>query len=152
MKNRDLASAKRIAYQLLKFRARSEREICDRLKQKGFPAEIIQQAVEHLYKLKYLNDQEFAAAWTNSRILKPLGLRRIAFELKQKGISPEIIEGTFDNLKGRYREYETVLELARNKFKKMKDIEENKAKQRIFSFLTRRGFNLDTINEVIDNL
>ncbi|MDP3143330.1 MAG: regulatory protein RecX [Candidatus Omnitrophota bacterium] len=149
---RDLSAAKRIAYQLLKFRARSEREIRDRLKQKGFPLGIIQQTIDYLYKLKYLNDGEFALAWTNSRILKPLGLRRIAFELKQKGIAPEVIEETFNGLKGKYQEYDTVMELAKNKFKKMKDIEEYKAKQRIFSFLTRRGFKLDTINEVMDNL
>lgn len=149
---RNLSAAKRIAYQLLKFRARSEKEIRDRLRQKGFPAEIIQQTIDYLYKLKYLNDQEFALAWTNSRILKPLGLRRIAFELKQKGIANEIIKETFEGIKGGYTQFDTVMDLARAKFKKMRDVEENKAKQRIFSFLARRGFSLDTINEVMDNL
>jgi len=149
---KDLSSAKRISYQLLKFRARSEKEIRGRLRQKGFTAEIINQAVDQLYRLKYLNDREFALAWVNSRLLKPLGLRRVAFELKEKGISKELIEETLGNTKEKYREYDTVLELAKSKFKKIKDVDEFKAKRRVYSFLARRGFNLDVINEVMDNL
>jgi len=151
VKVKDISSAKCIAYQLLKFRARSEKEIRDRLRQKCFPPKIINQTVDHLYRLKYLNDREFATAWVNSRILKPLGLRRISFELKEKGIPEEIITETLEKVKEKYREYDTVMELARSKLKKMKDIEEFKAKRRVYSFLARRGFNLDTINEVMDN-
>lgn len=149
---RDIRSAKRIAYQLLKFRARSEKEIRDRLKQKGFPAEIINQAIEHLYRLKYLNDREFAVAWTNSRLNKPLGVRRIRLELKQKGVSEDIIAETWDSVRDQYREYDTVLALAKAKLKRMKGVEDAKAKRRIYIFLAGRGFNLDTINEVMDNL
>lgn len=151
-KIRDFTAAKRIAYQLLKFRSRSEKEIRDRLRQKGFPSEVIKQTIELLYRFKYLSDSEFASQWANSRLAKPLGLRRIAFELREKGISSEIIEDTFTGIKEKYKEYDTVMELARPKFKKMKGIEEYKAKQRIYSFLARRGFNLDTINEVMENL
>ena len=148
---KDLSSAKRIAYQLLKFRARSEREIRDRLRQKGFTAEIINQAVDRLYQLKYLNDRDFALAWANSRLLKPLGLRRIAFELKEKGISQEIIKETLGGIKEKYREYDIVMELTKTKLKKMKDVDDYKAKRRVYSFLARRGFNLDIINEVMDS-
>jgi regulatory protein len=150
--SRDISAAKRIAYQLLKFRARSEREIRDRLKQKGFAPEIIGQTIEGLYRLKYLNDREFAAAWTNSRLNKPLGIRRIRLELRQKGISEELIAETLDNIRPKYREYDTVLELARARFGKMKGIEEPKARRRVYTFLAHRGFNIDTINEVMDNL
>ena len=150
--SRDIQSAKRIAYLLLKFRARSEKEIRDRLKQKGFPSEIIAQVIEYLYRLKYLNNREFAIAWVNSRLVKPLGLGRITLELRQKGISNEIIAETLDNIRGKYREYDTVLALAKVKLNKMKGIEDAKARRRIYTFLAHRGFNLDTINEVMDNL
>src|SRR3989338_10427961 len=141
---RDIQSAKRIAYQLLKFRASSEKEIRDRLKQKGFPPEIISQTVEYLYRLKYLNDREFAAAWTNSRLNKPLGVRRIRLELKQKGVSEDIIAEAWDSVREKYREYDTVLALAKTKLKRMKGVEDAKAKRRIYTFLAHRGFNPDT--------
>jgi Uncharacterized protein conserved in bacteria len=86
MPKRDLVGAKRIAFQMLKFRNRSRREIYDRLKRKGFSEEIISQAIDFLARLKYLDDEEFARSWSQSRIAKPLGLRRISFELKQKGV------------------------------------------------------------------
>ncbi len=40
----------------------------------------------------FINDSYFAGAWIDSRLLRPLGLRRIRQELKIKGIANEIID------------------------------------------------------------
>lgn len=152
MPKRDFASAKRVAFQLLKFRNRSEFEIADRLKRKGFSQDLIEKTIDFLKRLKFINDEEFALIYAKSRLEKPLGLRRISFDLREKGVSQEIIEETLVNLKQGYRESEIVEKIARDKFKKINSIEKYKAKSRVYAFLVRRGFNPDVIKEVFDNL
>lgn len=148
----DVTKAKRIVFQLLKFRSRSRKEIEDRLKKKKFTREAINTVIDYFDKLDLINDEEFAFGWMKSRLIKPLGLRRISFELKQKGISEEIIEQAKNNIKDNYREYEVVSELAAGKLKKLKNIDSNKARARIYGFLIRRGFSIDVINEVVNEL
>lgn len=148
----DITKAKRIIFQLLKFRARSRKEIEDRLKKKKFTREAISSVIDYFDKLDLINDEEFAAGWMKSRLRKPLGLRRIYFELKQKGITEEIIEQLKDNIKDSYNEYEVVTDLAKSKLNKLKNIELDKAKSRIYRYLLSRGFSIDVINEVVSEL
>lgn len=148
----DITKAKRIVFQLLKFRERSRKEIEERLKKKKFTRETINTVIDYLDKLDLINDEEFASGWMKSRLNKPLGLRRISFELKQKGITEEIIEQAQNNIKDNYSEYEVVSKLAKEKLQKLKNLDSKKAKGRIYSFLIRRGFSLDVINEVVSEL
>jgi len=148
----DITKAKRIVFQLLKFRARSRKEIEDRLKKKKFTRETINSVIEYFDKIELINDEEFASGWMKSRLTKPLGLRRISFELKQKGITEEIIEQLKDNIKDSYNEYEVVSDLAKSKLNKLKNIELDRAKSRIYRYLLSRGFSIDVINEVVSEL
>jgi len=148
----DVTRAKRIVFQLLKFRARSHKEIVDRLRQKKLSKEAIDKTIDYFDKLNLICDKEFASSWLNSRLKKPLGLRMITFELKQKGISQDIIEETKESIKDNYNEYAVVSELAKEKFKKFKGIDSNKTKNRIYSYLMRRGFSPDVVNEVMEEL
>lgn len=153
MPKRDLGQAKQIAFQLLRFRSRSVKEIRDRLKQKGFPEEIISQTIDFLERLRYLNDDEFAFNFCRSRLAKPLGLKRIFFELKQKGVAKEIIEHTLGKIKqGNYSEREIVEKIAQDKFKKFKSLDKFKAQRCLYGWLMRRGFNPEVIKEAIESL
>lgn len=152
-KSRNFTKAKGYCYRLLKFRPRSEKEIRERLKRKSFSEEIVAQAVEHLKKLNYINDKEFSLAWANSRITKNLGLRRIYFELKQKGIEKTIIDETLSAIKEKYRESQVIDYISKEKFEKMiVKTDPLKAKQRIYAFLLRRGFAPDKVSEALDKL
>ncbi|MFH1655915.1 MAG: regulatory protein RecX [Candidatus Omnitrophota bacterium] len=148
----DLAKAKNIVFHLLKYRARSQKEIQDRLRQKNFSQTTIDQVIDFCYKLDLIDDEAFASSWLNSRLRKPFGLRRIFFELKTKGISEEIIEQAQYKIKDNYNEYEVVLELAKERLSKLKRLEPDKAKGRVYGFLMRRGFSPDIVNEVIREL
>ena len=88
---KDLSSAKKACFRLIKFRPRSEYELRTRLLQKGFEKEVIDGAITAISKIGLVDDLAFARMWTESRLKKPLGLNRIYFELKQKGVGKEII-------------------------------------------------------------
>ncbi len=153
MAEKNLASAKQIAFQLLKFRSRSRQEIVERLRRKGFPEEIITQTLDFLARLKYIDDTQFAVSWAQSRLAKPLGLRRILFELEQKGVNKEVIEETLSKIKSSgYRETEVIDRMAKEKFKKIKSPDKYQAKSRVYGFLMRRGFSPEAVKEAVDNL
>ncbi len=137
---------------LLKFRSRSEKEIYVRLKKKRFDEKTIQETLSYLKDNNFINDISFANAWIESRLKKPIGLNRIRKELKIKGIDEKIIEQKIDELKDRYFEQDIVKKIAKEKFNRLKNIEPDKAKRRIFSYLMRRGFSADAVLDTLNEL
>ena len=87
---------------MLKFRQRSRKEIYDRLKKKKFDEEIINETISFLKNKGFIDDQLFAKAWIESRIKKPLGLRKIRQELNLKGIDKQIIDSQIGEIKEKY--------------------------------------------------
>ena len=152
-KNTDvLRKARDYAFLLLKFRLRSEKEIYQRLKNKKFDEGIVRETITFLKDKNFINDDEFARAWMESRIKKPLGLIRIKRELRLKGIDNGIIEKQIKEITQDYSEEEIVSKITQDKFRKLKNIEPVKAKRRIYAYLLRRGFSpeavIDAINQV----
>jgi len=143
--------ARDYAFFLLKFRLRSENELLGRLIRKKFPEETAKEVVAFLKEKRFIDDNLFAKAWLNSRLKKPLGLRRIRQELRQKGIDKAVIETEIGRVEG-YSEAEAVLELAKERLGKLKTIEPIRAKRRVYEFLLRRGFSpeivVDTLNQL----
>lgn len=152
-KNIDLLQkAKEYAFLLLKFRPRSEKEIYERLKKKKFDAEIIKEAIAFLKEKRFIDDNYFAKVWLESRLKRPLGLRRLKQELGLKGIAKEIIDSRLQEIKKKYCEGDIVREIARQRLCKLKNIEPAKVKSRIYGYLLRRGFSPDVVIDVINQL
>ncbi len=144
--------ARNYAFLLLKFRLRSEKELRQRLEQKKFSAQAVSSTVSFLKEKGFIDDACFAKAWAESRIKRPLGLRRIRDELKAKGIDAAIINNQISQIKKDYPEQEIVLEIAKKRFSRFKGTEPEKAKRRIYAYLLRRGFLADTIIEALSQL
>lgn len=155
MSNKDIDSsikAREYAFLLLKFRLRSEKEIYGRLKKKKFEEEVIKNTLFFLKDKGFINDKLFAKSWIESRLRKPLGLRRIRQELTLKGIEKEIIDGQLSVAKDGYSEEEIVLRVIKEKLSKLKSIDPQKAKKRVYSYLLRRGFSPGVVIEAMNNL
>ncbi len=144
-----LAQARDYAFLLLKFRQRSEQEIREKLKRKKFPPEIIRETVIFLKEKAFLDDQIFAREWISSRLKRPLGLRRIRQELKLKGVPDKIIQSEIEQAGQDYREEAVVEEIAQGKAQKLKNLDPQKAKGRIYGYLLRRGFSPDSVSEAV---
>lgn len=147
-----LAKAREYAFLLLKFRLRSEKEVYGRLKKKKFEEKVIKETLSFLKDKDFINDTPFAKSWIESRLRKPLGLRRIRQELVLKGIKKEIIDRQLEVVKENYPEDELVGRIAKEKLDKLKGIEPQKAKKRIYSYLLRRGFSAQAVIEAMNNL
>jgi len=149
---KDLKKAVNAALRLIRFRPRSEAEIISRLGEKGYGTDSIKKSVKYLKDADYLNDAEFCRVWIESRKDKPLGFRKIIQELREKGVKQEIIERAVKEARGDYSEREVIQRLVDKKLNLMRGLEKNVVRRRIYSFLLRRGFEQDAVNEAMHKI
>ena len=142
MKVLDLAAAKQKAFLLLSLRPHSEKELEKKLREKGFPAVIIKEALEKLHDLKYLNDASFATGWArNLAVNKLWGNRKIIASLREKGVASRFIDDAIAAARLEISEEEAINVLVQKKAAKKKPfVFDIKEKQRIFQNLMGRGF------------
>lgn len=79
------------ALRVLGYRERSSRELTRRLHDDGYPPDIVHSVVARTVDLALLDDARFAASWVRSRIASKYGPDRIHRELKEKGVSDQVI-------------------------------------------------------------
>jgi len=141
--------AKEYAYQFLGYRARSEREIADRLTRKGYDEETIALVTESLRSYGFVDDASFAASWVSARG-KTRGTRALAFELRQKGIADETARETLADAKNGDTERAAALLVARKKVGAGRPLDTSReAQAKVAALLQRRGFGWDVIRPVL---
>lgn len=140
------------ALKFLSYRPRSEKEVRDNLVKKKASSSIIDLIIKKLQEQKFLNDREFTKWWVEQRtIVKPMGKRLIKMELNKKGIDKELIDEVFEGIEDIvHNELEMARKLVQRKINKYKGIDRQKIYQRLGGFLSRRGFDYDTIKKTID--
>ena len=104
----------------------------------------ITELLDQLEQDGYLSNERFVEHVTQMRRSK-FGSRRIAHELKEKGVEEHLIAGILPDLK------ETDLETARQIRKKKFGAPPHDLKERgrQIRFMMNRGFSLDTINTIL---
>ena len=144
--------ALRYAFRLLKFRPRSEYELRQRLKRRGYLESTVKEILLFLKEKSLVDDVEFARIWVESRIKKPLGINRLKHELKLKGIDQDLIDKVIESVGSKYSEEEVIKDLIQRRWERLRHIEPTKAKRRLFLYLLRRGFSSDTIQEELNKI
>lgn len=134
---------------LLKFRLRSENEFRQRLKRKEFSREVIEQTISFLKAKGIIDDNYFAKVWIQSRIKKPLGIRRLKQELILKGVDRAVIDWQINEIKKNYSEESVVREIAKERLNKLKGIDTERARKRVYAYLLRRGFSPEIVIDVL---
>ncbi len=135
------------AVHLLGYRPRSESEVRDRLKRRGFTEDDIDSTVVKLKEQGYIDDAAFARYWRENReAFSPRSRGLTALELRRKGVSSEIVRETvteIDNAESAYR-------AAASKARRTPLSDYKLFKNRLGGYLRRRGFNYETINITVE--
>ena len=136
--------AREVAYQqaikLLNYRARTESEIRKNLVERKTPDEVIADVMERLHRNGLLNDANFARDWVENRSeLRPRSRQALAFELRQRGIDREVIDAAVEQLDDEELAYQAALQQSR----KLRNLEWQDFRHKMYSFLARRGFNYE---------
>ena len=148
-----LRSAKNNAYSLLRARPRSESELRQRLKMKGYGDEIVEAVVNDLKRVAQIDDAKFARLWIESRMhSNPAGDVVLRHELKEKGLSGPVIEAALEEKTRDYDDYSVAFSMAEERFKRLVKLDKKKALKRLYDFLSRRGFAYDVVRRVIENI
>lgn len=127
---------------MLAERSCSRREIERKLTLARFDPDVTDLVLFKLEKENLLNDREFAMQWVHSRSRK-YGASRIRQELRTKGIDEDIASEILEDLSEEDQLRQAVA-LAVKKIRSLQpSCEEKKWKQRITSFLVRRGYSWD---------
>ena len=139
----------------LSFRPRSEKEMRDYLTKKKCDDLTAQKIIESLLRTKFIDDEEFARRFVEQRTkFKPKANRVIKYELKQKGITQELIDQLFeDKEESDTSDFAKALDLAERKMPRYARIEDKrKVYEKLGRFLASKGFDWDTVKQVIDRV
>lgn len=141
------------AVRLLGYRMRSINELRDRLKEKDYPINLINDVIEKLTNLNYLNDEEFASAFAhdkvNSKKIGPIALRK---EFIQHKLEPEIVDNAIENVYEKYPIKDLIHMHLTKKNMTQGDQLDQKRKKRIIDLLIRKGFAWNDISAVFNEL
>lgn len=136
------------ALKILEKRSKTVGEIKKKMAEKEFSKEEIDATIKKLIENKFLDDEQYARSFIREKIsFRHEGKRRIAFELKRKFISDEIIKKELANIDS---ETETASNAAK-KWLRIRGKTEN-IREKLFRHLASKGFDYDTIKEIIDKL
>ena len=146
--------AKFSALNFLAYRARTAKEVHDRLISKGFCPDVAESVVERFTELGYINDSNFARQYANGRVRnKGYGPRRIQQELRRKGVASQHIQEALDQSVLEVDPFDSALKAGEKRWARLSN-ESNPMKRRkkLQDFLARRGFGFDTIRKVLEEL
>ena len=122
------------AINLLSRGMKTKKQIMTYLKDKGYMPKVCDYVLDKLIEYKYVDDQTYASCYTKMTS-KSKGKRAIAYEMKQKGVSDEIIANCLDEIAD---QKEVALSLAQKYIKnKPKD---QKTKEKLYRHLVGKGF------------
>lgn len=137
------------ALNLLTGRDHTTVELQRKLTSRGFSADSIVAVLERLAAEGYLNDQRFAERWTESALCSGRGYGvRILQDLLSRGIPRAIATAAITAVAADYPEHDALAALVSKRFSAFNPASSSlKEKQRVYSYLQRRGFSLQTISE-----
>jgi regulatory protein len=133
-------------------RARTEKEIREKLALKECEESEINNVVRKLYEWKLLDDLEFARSYVRqSKNFKPKGKYRLRLELVKKGVDRELADQAIEE--GLSGEAEGLAADALAPYlKKITGLPREKQYNRAMGFLMRRGFSLDEAKKAVHAL
>lgn len=144
--------ALRQALDYLTRRPRSSQEVEVYLNKKNASTIHVQSILSRLIERGLLDDFAFAQFWIENReSFRPRGKRALRYELRQKGVNETIIEEALSQLN--IDEVESGYRVALKLLPRLRGLN-NKFlfKQKLTSYLSRRGFDWDVCQEVCERL
>lgn len=137
------------ALRLLASRPRSEAEVRQRLARRELPPEVIDHTVMRLREFGYVNDDEFARFWVESRSgANPRGRYVVRRELHAKGVDAETADTAMESL----ADADAALRAGTKKARSLRGLDYPEFRNRLTAYLVRRGFSYDVVRGVVNGL
>jgi regulatory protein len=142
------------AMMMLAARGRASGELKRLLVRKGEDAKVVDVVIERLTAAGFLDDDAFARQFTRSKTTGGISRRRIEQELSRKGVDRSVaadaVAETF--VEEDVDESAAIERAAEKKLRTLGKVDEPTRRRRLYSYLARRGFDVDAINTVVARL
>jgi len=151
----DLLPLLNIAFFYLKFRPRTIKEtrehLYEKVKTTHWSHEAVDKVVDHLIKLKFLDDKTFIDYLVRSRTAtKVKGVYAIKQELYRFGVDRELVEEYFANTE--INEEELAEKALTRRWEIIKTLPRQKRFEKATSYLRSRGFSFDISRKIIEKM
>ncbi|MCM1175047.1 MAG: recombination regulator RecX [Blautia sp.] len=135
---------------LLKTKDYTRKQLEDKLRQGGYPAEIVETAIACVESCGYVNDENYVRNFIECH-LQTRSRKRIENDLQQKGIRRELISQAFDELSedGLKMDETAVIQKILLKKNFCAGTATDKERQKMCGFLYRKGFQTDAISRAL---
>lgn len=134
------------ALRLLARREHGAHELADKLTQKGYKSQEINEAISECIRLGYQSDQRFAASFCQTRIRQGYGPLKIRQELQARHLEQELIHEVLAQEQDNWESHALAVWHKKYKGQEVLPFTEVQKRQR---FLLYRGFPTDIITSVI---
>jgi regulatory protein len=149
LNNLSVAHCFSTAYRYLSYRPRSEAEMRERLRQRGFEDNQIEIVINKLKEQNLLDDTAFARFWKDNReTFRPRSQRLTKLELRKKGVADEII----DEVVSQADDIDSAYRAASRKAPNLAKQEYVVFRRRLGDYLKRRGFSYPVINQTVKKI
>jgi len=134
-------------------RMHTETEVRDKLISKGFKQTEVDNTIDELKMLRYIDDYQYSLSFIEYSIGKNRGSLRIKSELLEKGVIEQIVDETLDEYKEEnlINELDLAMEYAKSMCNNCSGIDE-KLVAKVSRSLSNKGFNTDTIYKVVGEI
>lgn len=148
----EFLKCKNSALRIVEKAYKTEKEMVDKLLQKGYEGIIIEKTIAFLKEYNFLNDEKYTLMYAKDKS-KVQGKNKIKYSLMKKGIDKETIENTLDSIDNNVEE-ETAYNLAIKKYRILSKKENDKYKlnQKLIRFLLGKGYDYGLIKDVIKRI
>jgi regulatory protein len=126
-------------------REHSEQELARKLTTRGYAADVVEATLAALVADRLLSNTRFAEAFVHSRIQRGSGPQKIRAELRERGISDELIDDSLDAHADSWRELAREVREKRFGNRQPEDYRERSRQMR---FLQQRGFSAEQVRGV----
>jgi regulatory protein len=132
--------ARTILLDQLSGRARSRKELADKLAQKNVPTDVATRLLDRFEEVGLVDDAAFARTWVEGRhTSRGLAPRAIAQELRRKGVDDEVAREALDDLDDD-EQRETARRLVRKKLRSLGRFDDATRTRRLVGMLARKGY------------
>lgn len=137
----------RRALQFISRRQQTTEELRMKLRRKQAQDDVIERVIERLEEIALLDDLNFAQAWVeNQQAFRPRGRKVLSLELRNKGLSNDLIEEVLNG----FDDEEAAYKAAEKAFPRYQALPREVAKQRFLAYLARRGFAYGLCRKVVE--
>ena len=143
---------KESAIKIIERSYKTEKEIRDKLKQKGYEEKQINNSIDFLKEYNFINDNTYAKAFIKDK-LSSKGSQKIKYDLMKKGIAKDIIEENLIKV-DKNEEKEVALNVGRKKYESIrrKESDNYKLSGKLYRFLISRGYAYDIVKDVVKEI